>query len=225
MDLAQKLEKLAWVEYTGQMSINAFERSFPYKFKINVNESNCVNYTNGWETYADIAKEIRRQGIDLQTSEQFKMIDNSYFDICATYPSKFVVPKAMSREQIIACSKFRTKQRLPALSYYYKYNACSIWRCSQCMSGMFNARVVEDEKMVEDIAKTAMSSKSMSHMMHNSRIVIYDARPYLNAQANRLKKGGYEDVRNYRNSEILFCDIDNIHEVSKVFKKTQEMTL
>ena len=93
------------------------------------------------------------------------------------------------------------------------------------MSGMFNARVVEDEKMVEDIAKTAMSSKSMSHMMHNSRIVIYDARPYLNAQANRLKKGGYEDVRNYRNSEILFCDIDNIHEVSKVFKKMQEMTL
>jgi acetylglutamate kinase len=84
------------------------------------------------------------------------------------------------------------------------------------MSGMFNARVVEDEKMVEDIAKTAMTSKSM---MHNSRIVIYDARPYLNAQANRLKKGGYEDIRNYRNSEILFCDIDNIHEVSKVFKK------
>ena len=47
----------------------------------------------------------------------------------------------------------------------------------------------------------------------------------MNAQANRLKKGGYEDVRNYRNSEIIFCDIDNIHEVSKVFKKTSEMTL
>lgn len=90
-------------------------------------------------------------------------MDNKHFDICATYPSKFVVPKALSKEQIIACSKFRTKQRLPALSYYYKYNDCSIWRCSQCMSGMFNARVVEDEQMVEEIAKTAMSSKAMGH--------------------------------------------------------------
>jgi hypothetical protein len=48
-------------------------------------------------------------------------------------------------------------------------------------------------------------------------VVIYDARPKLNAQANRLKGGGFEDIKYYRNSEIFFCDIDNIHEVSKVF--------
>jgi hypothetical protein len=90
------------------------------------------------------------------------------------------------------------------------------------MNGPFNSRVMEDEKMVEDIAKTSMSSRSI---IHNSRIVIYDARPYLNAQANKLKKGGFEDSRFYRNSEINFCDIDNIHKVSEVFKKMQEMTL
>lgn len=47
--------------------------------------------------------------------------------------------------------------------------------------------------------------------------MIYDARPKLNAQANRIKGGGFEDNRNYRNSELIFCDIDNIHEVSKCF--------
>lgn len=53
--------------------------------------------------------------------------------------------------------------------------------------------------------------------------MIFDARPKLNAQANRIKGGGFEDQRNYRNSEIIFCDIDNIHEVSKCFNKMYEI--
>ena len=40
-----------------------------------------------------------------------------------------------------------------------------------------------------------------------------------------MKKGGFEDSRFYRNSEINFCDIDNIHKVSEVHKKMCEMTL
>ena len=30
-------------------------------------------------------------------------------------------------------------------------------------------------------------------MINNSRIMIFDARPKLNAQANRIKGGGFED--------------------------------
>lgn len=54
-------------------------------------------------------------------------------------------------------------------------------------------------------------------MINNSKIMIYDARPKLNAQANRIKGGGFEDMKYYRNCEIVFCDIDNIHELSKCF--------
>ena len=53
--------------------------------------------------------------------------------------------------------------------------------------------------------------------------MIYDARPKLNAQANRIKGGGWEDSKNYRNCNIEFCDIDNIHEVSKCFNKMHEI--
>ena len=63
-----------------------------------MNDKNCINYKNGWNTYVDIVDEVRRQGIDLETSEHFQLLDNSYFDICATYPAKFVVPESMSRE-------------------------------------------------------------------------------------------------------------------------------
>ena len=48
--------------------------------------------------------------------------------------------------------------------------------------------------------------------------MIYDARPWKNAQGNRLKGGGFEDTKHYRNSELYFCDIDNIHAVSKCFR-------
>ena len=111
---------------------------------------------------------------------------------------------------------------MPALSYFYKANGCSIWRCSQCMSGVFGKRVTEDEIMVQDIGKTANSS---NQIIHNSRVIIYDARPYLNAQANKIKKGGFEDVRHYRNSELIFCEIDNIHKVTSVFKALQDLPL
>jgi hypothetical protein len=46
------------------------------------------------------------------------------------------------------------------------------------MNGVFNKRSAEDETMVQDIGKTANNSKSI---IHNSRVIIYDARPYYNA--------------------------------------------
>lgn len=42
------------------MAASVFEKSFPYKFKIDVSENNFNNYRNGWECFVDITKEIRR---------------------------------------------------------------------------------------------------------------------------------------------------------------------
>ena len=61
-------------------------------------------------------------------------------------------------------------------------------------------------------------------MINNSRVIIYDARPKLNAQANKyIKNGGFEDLKYYRNCDIIFCDIENIHEVSKCFRKMYDI--
>ena len=54
-----------------------FERSFPYKFKIDVNDSNWMNYINGWSLYSDIRQEAKRQGIEFEKPDcQFKILDN-----------------------------------------------------------------------------------------------------------------------------------------------------
>lgn len=84
-----------------------------------------------------------------------------------------------------------------------------------------NHRMMEDEIMLLEIGKTANSNKTI---INNSKVHIFDARPKLNAQANKyIKNGGYEDLKYYRNCEISFCDIDNIHEVSKTFRKMYEI--
>jgi myotubularin-related protein 1/2 len=59
----------------------------------------------------------------------------------------FVVPLRMSLESLIKCSKFRTKERLPIMTFFYEYEPkmfTSLFRCSQIKGGILNARCEED---------------------------------------------------------------------------------
>lgn len=51
----------------------------------------------------------------------YQLVDNSSFELSPTYPEQFIVPIAMTPNDIIRCSKFRTKERLPILTYFYEY--------------------------------------------------------------------------------------------------------
>lgn len=46
-----------------------------------------------------------------------------------------------------------------------------------------------------------------------NKLIIYDARSWTAAQANRFKGGGLENTKYYTSCEVQFCDIDNIHGV------------
>jgi hypothetical protein len=46
------------------------------------------------------------------------------------------------------------------------------------MNGLMNHRMMEDEIMLSEIGKTSNISKNA---MHQGRVIIYDARPKLNA--------------------------------------------
>ena len=77
--------------------------------------------------------------------------------------------------------------------------------------------------MLIEIGKTANNNHTL---INNNRVMIYDARPKLNAQAQMyIKNGGFEDTKSYRNCDLMFCDIDNIHEVSKTFRKMYDICL
>uniref|UniRef100_A0A2K6GMD2 Myotubularin related protein 7 n=1 Tax=Propithecus coquereli TaxID=379532 RepID=A0A2K6GMD2_PROCO len=133
--------------------------------------------------------------------------------VCDSYPTELYVPKSATAHIIVGSSKFRSRRRFPALSYYYKGNHASICRSSQPLSG-FSARCLEDEQMLQAIRKANPGSDF---------IYVVDTRPKLNAMANRAAGKGYENEDNYSNIKFQFIGIENIHVMRNSLQKMLEV--
>ncbi|XP_065394616.1 phosphatidylinositol-3,5-bisphosphate 3-phosphatase MTMR8 isoform X10 [Macaca fascicularis] len=133
--------------------------------------------------------------------------------ICSTYPPEIVVPKSVTLGTVVGSSKFRSKERVPVLSYLYKENNAAICRCSQPLSG-FYTRCVDDELLLEAISQANPGSQFM---------YVVDTRPKLNAMANRAAGKGYENEDNYANIRFRFMGIENIHVMRNSLQKLLEV--
>ena len=185
-------------------SKSLFNYAYTY-FEISIKRNNYLN-ENGWNIF-NFEKELDRQGIDIK--HKYYLIDNSKFSFCESYPEKIIVPRVSGiktiDDDLKNCADFRTKKRLPALTYKYKNNVC-IWRCSQSKSG-FMSKNEKDKILLTKIAD-------------NRKLMVYDCRSYLNAWANKLKGAGFENTKNYDiKMDIKFCEIPNIHTVRYSFEK------
>ncbi|KAJ8963932.1 hypothetical protein NQ314_005263 [Rhamnusium bicolor] len=125
--------------------------------------------------------------------------------LCDTYPKHLYVPATASTTTLIGSSRFRSKGRLPVLSYLYK-NKASISRCSQPLSG-FSARCLEDEKMLNHVLKTNPNAAFMY---------------VINAMANRAAGKGYENESFYENIKFHFLGVENIHVMRNSLSKIVE---
>ena len=191
------IEKFAFPKKT----INFFNYAYTYRNLNNTNNKKNIKIYN-------LLEEFKRQGINFSTSQEFRIIKNTDYTLCESYPKKLIIPYNISNEQIKQCAEFRTKNRLPTLTYRHNKNGCCIWRSSQTRGGVYN---YSNESDVELLTKISNKKK----------LLIYDARPYLNAMANKIKGAGYEHINNYPNIdiEIIFCGIPNIHSVKDSYMK------
>lgn len=80
---------------------------------------------NGWNIY-DPMKEYERMGAFKQGKWRFTTVNKDYA-LCPSYPSTFVVPEAISDNVLNYAAKYRSKNRIPALSYYHEFNSVSIF--------------------------------------------------------------------------------------------------
>lgn len=126
---------------------------------------------------------------------------NSNYDICSTYPSKLYVPSITTKACLMESAKFRSKGRLPVLSYLHS-NEAAICRCSQPLSG-FSNRSLEDEQLLEHILSANPNNVK--------ELYIVDTRPKINAMANRAAGKGYENEQYYSKAKFHFFAIENIH--------------
>ena len=152
----------------------------------------------------DAKAEFERQGALEADSGWRETSLNEEFELCSTYPKVLLFPKTMDDSDITAVSKFRSKQRLPALSWLHPENRAAIVRCAQPLVGITGKKSEADEKLFTEIQKANGGQKGVSML---------DARPWANAVANKGRKGGYEKLDNYVGSDatLLFLNIDNIH--------------
>ncbi|XP_058381067.1 myotubularin-related protein 7 isoform X2 [Diceros bicornis minor] len=164
----------------------------------------------GW-MLIELSEEYKRMGLP---DDYWQLSDvNRDYRVCDSYPTELYVPKSATAHIILGSSKFRSRRRFPALSYYYKDNHASICRSSQPLSG-FSARCLEDEQMLQAIRKANPGSDF---------IYVVDTRPKLNAMANRAAGKGYENEDNYSNIKFQFIGIENIHVMRNSLQKMLEV--
>jgi hypothetical protein len=159
-----------------------------------------------WTGAACMRAEWERQGLNSAASRWRATVLNNSYELCSTYPEVLYVPAAISDEDVQEVATFRSKQRLPALSWIHPTSHAAIVRCAQPLVGVTGQKSEADERLFALIASCNPESQS---------IAMLDARPYLSAVANRGRGGGAEDVTSYQQSgvdaSLVFLNIDNIH--------------
>ncbi|XP_006627902.3 myotubularin-related protein 2 [Lepisosteus oculatus] len=166
---------------------------------------------NGWKVY-DAIVEYKRQGLPNESWRITKV--NDHYELCDTYPAALVVPVNIPDEELKRVAVFRAKGRIPVLSWIHPESQATVTRCSQPMVGVNGKRSKEDEKYLQAI----MDANAQSH-----KLFIFDARPSVNAVANKTKGGGYESEDAYQNAELVFLDIHNIHVMRESLRKLKEV--
>ncbi|KAH7926664.1 phosphatases II [Leucogyrophana mollusca] len=168
----------------------------------------------GWSMYSP-RDEFGRMGVGTRTKAwRFTDINKDY-SFCPSYPSRLVVPTRISDSTLQYASKYRSKCRIPALTYLHWANYGCITRSSQPMVGIKQNRSVQDEKLVEAIFQSHHSpdSRSSAAPVYGATTtnLIVDARPTANAMANTARGAGTENMDNYKDARKAYCGIDHIH--------------
>jgi len=122
-------------------------------------------------------------------------------------------------------ASYRTKNRFPVLSWVHPESGAALIRSSQPTVGINDKKNEADFKYLKKIRDFSFPKAE--------KLLVFDARPKINAQANLAKGGGYEKPEFYKLSDeeingsnsnflaILFCDIGNIHVMRDSLRKVE----
>lgn len=133
---------------------------------------------------------------------EWRVVDIAH--LSSTYPKHVAIPRGVSDQQLTRIAHYRSRARIPALCFLHPVTSAPLVRCSQPLSGITQARCEDDEFFFREMVRRNPSGELL---------VIYDARPFLNAAWNRgVKGGGSENPEHYR-CEVKFLNIPNIHKV------------
>ena len=76
-----------------------------------------------------------------------------------TYPALLPVPSAISDNTLNYAGRYRSRVRIPVLTYLHPVNNCSITRSSQPLVGVRGNRSIQDEKLLLSIFSTSHTNE------------------------------------------------------------------
>ncbi|KAL4911236.1 hypothetical protein BDW74DRAFT_142590 [Aspergillus multicolor] len=118
---------------------------------------------NGWKLY-DPSKELVRQGVDGDGHGWRISQMNSDYGFSPTYPALFAVPASISDNTLNYAGRYRSRYRIPVLTYLHPVNNCSITRSSQPLVGFRGNRSIQDEKLLAAIFATTRSERPLANV-------------------------------------------------------------
>ncbi|GAN08486.1 phosphatidylinositol 3-phosphate [Mucor ambiguus] len=210
-DVFDSIQKLACVTSIEQLYAYAYQPRTPF------------TASNGWNIY-DPLKEYERMGVDVSTDTwRFTLVNRDY-KYSPTYPRTLVVPSKISDNTLNYAAKYRSKARIPALSYMHWHNSATITRSSQPLVGFKQARSIQDEKLIEAVFSSNVPTGPNGETVYGSTAanLIVDARPMANAVGNVARGAGTENMDHYRNCKKIYVAIDNIHVMRDSLAKLSE---
>ncbi|CEJ54293.1 Putative Protein phosphatase [Penicillium brasilianum] len=116
---------------------------------------------NGWDLY-DPRKEWERQGLSKESSGWRVSEINTDYGFSPTYPALIPVPSSISDNTLNYAGRYRSRQRIPALTYLHPVNNCSITRSSQPLVGVRQNRSIQDEKLLAAIFSTSRTERPLA---------------------------------------------------------------
>ncbi|VDO84893.1 unnamed protein product [Heligmosomoides polygyrus] len=143
--------------------------------------------------------------------------DNKGFTLSPTYPEYMVIPKEISREDLVYGKDFRFLQRWPAVVWKCKETRAVLLRSSQPGLSIFGWRNNADEKFFE------LVHKYLDTYSPGKDMLIMDARSYAAAWANRAKGGGFEHPEYYQRTRVDWLALPNIHHVRYSFHQLRAL--
>eukprot|EP01125_Pyxidicula_operculata_P007107 TRINITY_DN241_c0_g1_i2.p1 TRINITY_DN241_c0_g1~~TRINITY_DN241_c0_g1_i2.p1 ORF type:complete len:496 (+),score=53.55 TRINITY_DN241_c0_g1_i2:43-1530(+) len=170
--------------------------------------------------YFDSKRELDRMMKGWENHFQISNINQS-FELCETYPQQLVFPKNLDDGVIRQSAAFRSKRRLPIITWINKNNKSSISRCSQPMIGisLFGKESMGDETLIKSLIDVMDPKPTDPIKLH-----IVDARSILTAKFNCVNGGGHEMIQRYPDCDLEFLSIANIHGMRNSFRAISKLT-
>lgn len=90
------------------------------------------------------------------------LVAHGHLQFSPTYPALIPVPSSISDNTLNYAGRYRSRARIPALSYLHPVNNCTITRSSQPLVGVRQNRSIQDEKLLAAIFSTSRTERPLA---------------------------------------------------------------